>query len=551
MCASSQPLASQAGAQVLREGGTAADAAVAMAAVLAVTEPCSTGIGGDALGLFLDGATGKVEALVGVGRAPQHLTRERLQAAGVSTLEPTSPFAVTVPGAPAAWCDAVERFGSGASAAARARVLETAIRLAEGGAPISPVSAHHWRRAEAVLRSSPGGHALLVDGERAPRVGEVFRNPDLARTLRLVAQHGVDGFYRGPVAAAICERLAAVPMLPTDLEAHTSEVVRPLWADYRGKRVYEVPSPAHGLAVLIALRVLEGVDLHAAAGEPHNNAAYLDVLIRAMRIGFAVAAMHVADHTARPDACTVCGGVTCAEVCYLLSDAYIDDCRKRMLAGQTLDDPGGGHTAPETIGGRDTVQFCAVDVHGNACSFINSTCLGFGSGIVPNGCGFSLQNRGLGFSLDPSSPNCIGPGKRPYHTLIPALATHADTGQLYAAFGVMGGMMQPQGHLQVVLNMLEWDMDPQETLDAPRFCIESGAFHAVHMATANVALEEGISDATADALAAAGHVIHRRQVRGHHRAIFGRGQVIRRDPDSGVLWGGSDPRADGCAIPVL
>jgi gamma-glutamyltranspeptidase/glutathione hydrolase len=543
LCAASQPLASQAGIQVLTAGGTAVDAAVAVAATLAVTEPCSTGIGGDALLLYFDAKEKKVSALLGCGRSPAALTLEAVQRAGLKELAPASPLTVTVPGAPALWCDAIDRFSSG-SVPIRS-VLDPAIQLAEFGFPVSPLTALQWRSSVDLLKRSPGGSALLVERCRAPRAGEVFRNPGLGRALRLIAERGKAGFYEGPVADAIVSSLASVPMLHEDLRSHRTEEAEPLQAEYRGVRIYEMPPPTQGLATLIALKILDGIDLESlhTAGQ---DAALLDALIRAMRVGFLVADTYIADRSHAPDSCRCCGQVDCGAVCRLFTDDSMRTWRRIFREGRAQLSQQSSSAAG--FPGSDTVQFCVVDEQGNACSFVNSTCKGFGTGIVPEGFGFSLQNRGLGFSLDSRSPNVLGPCRRPYHTLMPGMAVHASSGCLFSAFGVMGGMMQPQGHLQVIVNMMDRKMDAQAALDAPRFFIESRNFRPENIAHAPLLLEQGILPHVASELQHLGHPIKMSDVQGPARMAFGRGQVIMRDADAGVFWGGSDPRADGCAI---
>ncbi len=526
MVASSQPLASQAGLAILMAGGNAADAAVAMAAALNVTEPTSTGIGGDCFALFYAAGSGRVTALNGSGRAPAGLTLELIERQGLNQggeLPPFHAHTVTVPGACAGWCDLVGQHGRLPLAA----VLTPAIDLAEAGFPVAPITAYHWARgAENQLRSAPGGQALTIGG-RAPRAGEVFRNPGLARTLRAVAEGGQAAFYRGEIARDVARTVQAAGgvMAAEDLAAHESTWDEPISVVYRDVRVWECPPNGQGLAALLALNVLAGFEL---AGQDPVGVERWHLLIEAMRLAFADARWHVADPRFSP-----------APLEDLLSPGYAAE-RRALIdpARATLDVRRG---APVAASG--TVYLCAVDGQGNACSLINSNYMGFGTGIVPAGqagpWGFSLQNRGHNFSLDPAHPNALAPRKRPYHTIIPGLLTRLD-GSLYAPFGVMGGFMQPQGHVQVVVGMLDDGLDPQQALDRPRFCIESGAAGGV------VALEAGLPGALAPGLAARGHPL-RPDVGGAGRALFGRGQIIRREPD-GVLWGGSDPRADGCAM---
>ncbi len=524
MVATSQPLAVAAGLEILAQGGSAADAAVAVAAALNVTEPTSTGIGGDVFALYYEAASRRVYALNGSGRAPKALTLERLRREGLDKeLPPFHPYTITVPGACAAWCDLVERFGR----LSMDRVLAPAIRLAEEGFPVAPITAYFWARGvERQLRHAVNGLELTIEG-RAPRPGEVFRNPGLARTFRLVAEQGKAAFYQGPIAEAIVAVVqeAGGCLALEDLAEHRSEWVEPISTTYRGFRIWECPPNGQGLAALLALNIVEG--FHVAEMDPLGPER-LHLLIEAMRLAFADARWYVAD----PAQVSI-------PLEELLSKAYAE-ARRRHIHPQkaTLDVQRGTPLATS-----DTVYLAVVDGEGNACSFINSNYMGFGTGIVPRGWGFTLQNRGHNFSLDPDHPNALAPGKRPYHTIIPALATHEDDGSLFACFGVMGGFMQPQGHLQVVVGLMDDGLDPQSALDRPRFCILSGE------AGGTVALEDGIPLATMARLAEMGHPV--RPVTGHGRAVFGRGQVILRDRDTGVLWGGSDPRADGLAMTLI
>ncbi len=526
MVATSQPLAVAAGLEILDAGGNAADAAVATAAALNVTEPTSTGIGGDAFALYYEAASGRVSALNGSGRAPAALTIERLAGEGIEGEIPRfHAHSVTVPGACAAWCDLAGRHGR----LPLDRLLAPAIRLAEDGFPVAPVTAHFWARgAVRQLAGAPNGHELTIE-RGAPRPGEVFRNPGLARTLRAVAEGGARAFYQGPIAEAIAAVVteAGGCMTVEDLAEHRSEWVEPISTRYRGHRVWECPPNGQGLAALLALSILEGFE---PAEMPAGSAQRLHLQIEALRLAFADTRWFAADPRTDP-----------APLEALLSSDYAAERRARIDPDRATLDARRG--AP--VAGSDTVYLSVVDEAGNACSLINSNYMGFGTGIVPAGWGFSLQNRGHGFDLDASHPNALSPGKRPYHTIIPGLITRdrdgeAQGGRLWACFGVMGGFMQPQGHVQVAVGLIDDALDPQAALDRPRFCITDGR------AGGRVALEEGIPWAVAADLASRGHPVV--PTRGFGRAVFGRGQIILRDPEGGALWGGSDPRADGCAM---
>ena len=511
MVASSQRLASEAGARVLEEGGTAADACVAMDAVLHVTEPTSTGLGGDAFALCFDSASGRVTALNASGRAPNALTLDRVVGTPAT---PSHGLWVTVPGCCLGWFDLIERHGT----MPIERLLAPAIELADDGFEVGVVTAAVWARGLAQLQSD----ALTVDG-RAPHAGERFRNADLARTLRRVSTNGPEEFYdfefETATAMLAAVRQAGGVMEWEDLAAHSSTWDEPLSMRYRGAQLWECPPNSQGIAALLALGVLDGLPL----GEP-DGAQRWHLLIEAMRVAFADTRRWVSDPRASEVSTTA-----------LLAAEYVAGRRALIDPDHaTLDVR---HGAPDRRGG--TVYHCAVDRFGNACSMASSHFMGFGTGVVPEGCGFVLHNRALGFSLDPSHPNVVAPGKRPYHTVAPALLTR-DDGLLWGPLGVMGGFMQPQGHVQVVTALVDDGADPQDALDRPRFCIDSGEAGGV------VQLEEGVTGDVIEGLRARGHLINP-GVSAFGRATFGRGQVILRARD-GALSGGSDRRADGCAI---
>jgi gamma-glutamyltranspeptidase / glutathione hydrolase len=521
MVATSQPLAVAAGLEILAEGGNAADAAVATAAALNVTEPTSTGIGGDCFALFFDAKSTKISALNGSGRAPEALTLQRVREEGFSKeLPPLHPYTVTVPGACAGWCDLVDKHGR----LEMSQVLNPAIRLAEEGFPVSPITAYFWERGvERQLSHSIGGLELTIDG-KAPKAGEKFMNPGLARTLQIVAQGGKAAFYQGNIAEAVAAAVQAAGgvLAVSDMANHQSTWEQPVSVNYRGFRVWECPPNGQGLAALLALNILEGFDIN---GRSPLSAEWLHLEIEAMRLAFADARWYVAD----PEFSSI-------PVNALLSKSYAIE-RRKLINHQkaTLDQSKGVPTAAS-----DTVYLTVIDDDGNACSFINSNYMGFGTGIVPRGYGFTLQNRGHNFELDPGHPNALAPRKRPYHTIIPSMVTRDKDGSLFASFGVMGGFMQPQGHLQVISALVDGGLDPQAALDQPRFCIGDGTQGG------KVMLEEGILEDTVKVLAELGHPL--KIMRGLERSIFGRGQIILKDADNGVLWAGSDPRADGCAM---
>ncbi|KAJ2387542.1 hypothetical protein H4S02_003315 [Coemansia sp. RSA 2611] len=531
MVASTQPLASQAGVRILEQGGNAADAAVAVAAALGVTEPFSTGLGGDCFCLFYSARDKQVYGLNGSGRAPAALSIDRLEKEfGISGEIPErNVHGITVPGAAAGWTDTVERFGSGA--VELGEILAPAIELAEAGFPVSELTAVFWRDGTKVLQRASGDvDGLVMDGGQGPQAGQVVRNPALAQTLRLLAQHGKDGFYRGPVADAIVQSVTEQGGVLThaDLQAHTSTLDSPISYEYRGRRLHECAPNGGGLAALIALGildVLEDTGVVSLAAMEHNSAEYLHVLVEALRLAFVDTRRYVCD----PDFGAV-------PVERLLSREHLTARARLFDPARAVVDVNDG--AP--VGGSDTVYFSVVDAAGNACSFVNSLYHGFGTGIVPRNYGFPLHDRGCLFSLDPAHANCLEPGKRPYHTIIPAMVT--VDGELSMSYGIMGGMNQPQAHVQVLLNIARFKMNAQTALDVPRFCIQVDR-------DGSVAVEDGVAEPTLQGLRSRGHRVFVQS--GINRALFGRGQVIRVLPDSRsarVLEAGSDPRADGQAV---
>ncbi|ROT35471.1 gamma-glutamyltranspeptidase [Sodiomyces alkalinus F11] len=557
-----QPLAAQCGLQILQAGGNAADAAVAVAAGLNVTEPCSTGIGGDMFILYYDAKTGKVSAMNGSGRSGAKCTLETIRndlglsdgAAGKIPF--SSVHAVTVPGAAAGWCDTVDRLGS--KALSLEQILAPAIDLAEKGFPVSELTGTYWNEAEQLVRDASPNFAEMLkkdpaakDGVRAPKPGEIMKNPTLAQTFRTLTSEGKAGFYKGRIAeelVKVCKDLGGHLELD-DLAHHLetgSEPVDPIslkldagiFAD-EGVELWEHPPNGQGIVALMALGILK--ELRAQGRIPqwgpddHNTAPYLHAIIEALRLGFTDARWYVTD----PNVESVpAAGLTSRE--YLAERAKLFD-PARTAAHLEHGRPS---FSPPALQSSDTVYFAVSDAEGNAASFINSNYGGFGTCIIPKGCGFTLQNRGANFSLDPAHPNRLAPRKRPYHTIIPGMVTNLPDGSLHSAFGVMGGFMQPQGHVQVLLGQLIAGLTPQQTLDAPRICIDFDW-------TVNV--EEGMPEATVEGLRALGHKV--KVVTGADRGLFGRGQVIRYTVDpvekTGVWSAGSDMRGDGAAYPLL
>lgn len=515
MVATSQPLAAQAGLRILLAGGNAADAAIATAAALNVVEPMSTGIGGDAFALVYDAATRKVSALNGSGRAPQAISHTTFTERGLEAIPHSGMLPVTVPGTVDAWASLLEKHGT----MSLAQVLAPAIEYAEHGFPVSEIIGRGWHMAVPKLQAHPDtARTYLVGGQRAPRIGESFRQPNLALSMRLIAEGGRDAFYRGPIAEAIAqtsEQYGGLLAL-ADLAAHHSTWETPISTNYRGHTIYECPPNGHGLTALLALNILEGFDLKKLGA---GSAEALHLEIEAIRLAFADAATYIADpvHADVPTE-------------YLLSEAYTATRRALIQPDRALPAVNAG----QLPGSHDTVYLTVVDEAGNAVSFINSLYQGFGSGVVAGDTGICLQNRGACFVIDPSHRNCIAPGKRPYHTIIPCMALRGD--RVWSSFGVMGGFMQPQGHVQMLVNMLDYGMNPQEALDAPRFELVNP-----YIEQNTVTIEHGTETETA--LASLGHTISERK----GQFGFGGGQIIVID-DAGVRQAGSDPRKDGCAV---
>jgi gamma-glutamyltranspeptidase/glutathione hydrolase len=501
-----------AGLRILMDDGNAADAAIAAAAMLNVLEPMWTGIGGDCFALIFEAETGQVTALNGSGRAPASFGFEEARRLGLETVPLTGPLPVTVPGAASGWEALLSRFGS----MTLAECLAPAIRTAETGFPVSERINADWQRSVAKLSQDPEATRVYLP---APLPGQLHRQPDLARTFRTVAEGGAKAFYEGDLAVRISEFVQSRGgyLTSKDLAAHSSSWETPLRIHYRDAEILEHPPNGQGLAALVALNIVEGYDL---ANMDYFDPLRWHLMIEAMRIGMADAARHVADPT-----------VAHIPIDRLLSKGYAAQQRARIRPDRVLE-----LVAPAQTEHQDTVYLTVIDGRGNAVSFINSLFHGFGSGLVVPGTGICLQNRGACFSLEPGHPNALAGGKRPYHTIIPAMALRE--GQLWLSFGVMGGFMQPQGHLQVLSNLIEYGMSPQSALDAPRFRVnERGGLQ--------LAIESGVPRRVRKVLEDLGHEIRLEEA---FAPVFGSGDIIARDPETGVLWGASDPRKDGYAV---
>jgi len=517
MACTSQPLATAAAVDLLRRGGNAVDAAVCAAAVLGVVEPYMTGIGGDCFMLIWHAADQTLYGLNGSGRAPAALTLDVMRARGLAAMPLQGMLPVTIPGAVDAWTQALQRFGS----QPLHTVFEPAIDYARNGFPVSEIVAHQWQLLVnfGVIQHPDALRAFTIDG-RGPRLGEVFRIPSLATSLQTIAAGGADAFYRGPLAARIVDFARANGGVHTveDFATHTSTWVEPIATDYRGYRLHEVPPNGQGLAALIALNILENFDLGAL---PLESADALHLCVEAVKLAFADRDRYIAD----PDRSAV-------PVAELLSKDYAQG-RAALIDRRKASK----QTGPGKIGsGSDTVYLTTADAAGNVVSLINSLFFAFGSGMVAGDTGIVLQNRGFGFGLDPAHPNCLAPRKRPFHTIIPAMLSRA--GRPVVSFGVMGGDIQPQGHLQVVSHLVDHDLNIQEALDFPRFRF---------LDTDRVAFEGDYGAAVLTDLAARGHAIVDEAV-AQALGGFGGGQGIMIDPVTDCYWGGSDQRKDGTAM---
>lgn len=524
MVATSQPLASQAGLRILQAGGNAADAAIAANAVLGVVEPMSCGIGGDLFVLYWDAKTGKLYGLNASGRAPKELSIEDFTSRQLTQVPVSGPLSWTVPGCVDGWEELRSRFGT----KPLGELLAPAIEYAEQGFPVSEVIAAEWAAAATALAASPESAATwLIDGQRAPHAGEVFRNPRLAATYQLLAIGGKEAFYRGPIAAAIVAYSEAQGgcFTPADFAEHRSEWVEPVSTNYRGYDVWQLPPNGQGIAVLQMLNILEAYDLKAMG---HNSAEYLHLLIEAKKLAFADRAKFYADPA-----------FVDVPVARLISKDYANAQRKRIDPNRAAVNVPAGD--PQLQSG-DTIYLAVVDGAGNCCSLIQSNYYGFGSLLTPGELGFCLQNRGALFSLDPAHANALQGGKRPFHTIIPGLVTHQ--GKPWLCFGVMGGDMQPQGQVQVLVNMIDFGMNVQAAGDAARVrhlgsAAPTGA--PMDAAGGTVACESGIPAAVRAALEMRGHVLDK------SRQSFGGYQGIHID-QQGTLHGGTDPRKDGAAV---
>ena len=526
MVASSQPLATLAGVKILLAGGNAIDAAVATAAVLGVVEPSSLGIGGDAFALFYCAKDKAIKALDASGRSPYGASLEFCRKSGFKEMPQRGIHSVTVPGGVHGWATLLDAYGT----MKLADVLQSAIQYCEQGFPVAELTAESWQESESRLKADEGGSANYLIDSRAPRAGEIFKNPRMGKTLRRIADEGADVFYRGDIAKKIvsCSEKKGGFFTLKDLADHRSDWVEAITTNYRGYDVYELPPATQGFATLEMLKILEGFDLKAM--DP-NSVDALHLMIEAKKLAFADRDRHLADRDHMK-----------VSVKDLFSTARVEILRSRIQIDRATDEvetvplsvtpsvspPRQGRTKEGARAG-DTEYVATADKDGNLISFIQSNFMGFGSGVVEPETGIILQNRGHLFSVDENHPNCIGPHKRCVHTLMPGMILKEGR-----ALGLKGGHVQPQVQVRIITSMIDFGMTPQEAISTPRFN---------HIEGTKVGLEPGIAQATRDELARRGH-----QVVGGNAESFGGAHAIVVNPETGAFIGGSDPRKSGCAL---
>jgi gamma-glutamyltranspeptidase/glutathione hydrolase len=522
--ATSHPLAAQAGLDVLKAGGSAADAAIAANAMLGVVEPMSCGIGGDLFVIYWDSQTKKLYGLNGSGRSPYNISRQKLLDKGLSEIPSDGPLSWSVPGCVDGWETLRAKFGR----KSLAEDLAAAIATAEEGFPVSEVIGAGWKGSMKNLQEWPDSAATyLINGERAPAIGEIFRNPRLANSYRKIAKDGPAAFYKGDIAAEIVsfsEKQGGYFSLK-DFADHTSTWIEPVSTNYRGYDVWELPPNGQGIAALQILNQLEPHDLRKLG---HNSAEMIHLFVEAKKLAFADRAKFYAD----PDF----GKLPTAE---LISKEYARKRASLINANRAATEVPAGDPKLETC---DTIYLTVVDKDRNCCSFIQSIYSGFGSQVVAGNTGFALQNRGCLFALDDKHLNRLEPHKRPFHTIIPAMVTKDD--KPWFCYGVMGGDMQAQGHVQILLNMIDFGLNVQAAGDVARVMHTGSASPTGEPAdgSGTVHVEAGVSDAAVASLKAKGHKVFR------SRGGYGGYQGILIDWKNDVLQGATEPRKDGAAV---
>ena len=518
--AAESPLAAQAGVRILEHGGNAVDAAIATNAMMGVVEPMMNGIGGDLFAIVYDAKANKLYGLNASGWAPKGLTIEYLQKQGIRSMPQQGVNAITVPGAVDGWQKLADKFGR----KKLAEDLEAAIRTAQDGFPVPEWTAAYWAESVDYLRTDDTATKTYLPNDHAPKVGEVFRNPDLAWSLDQIARHGRDAFYKGEIATKILESMKrhGGPMAAADLADFSSEFVEPISTTYRDWTVYELPPNVQGLAALEILNIMETFPLGQKDwGFGSTNA--LHAMIEAKKLAYADLLKYIGDPRKQK-----------LPVATLLSKEWAAQRAKQIDADHANCDA----VAGEIPAGNDTTYLSVVDREGNMVSLIQSNYESFGSGIVAAGTGFALHDRGGLFSLDPASPNALAGRKRPLHTIIPAFAQKGDT---RVAFGIMGGWNQSQAHAQFIANLADFKMNIQAAMEAPRFSKHS-------FGGCDVGMENRFSPKVRDDLTAKGHKI---ELKGMFTSYVGGGQAVMRDFAAGVNYGASDPRKDGQAAAEL
>ena len=515
--ASEHPLASQAGAMVLAEGGNAVDAAIAANAAMGVVSPMSCGMGGDLFAIVYEARTGRLHGLNASGWAPAGLSIDFLRQHGMTNMPQHGIHAVTIPGAVAGWDALRSKLGRKDFA----RLLAPAIQLAEEGFPVTEHVAGYWKGSEAFMSADPAAKKTFLPSGRAPAVGEIFRNPDLAWSLRQVVTGGRSAYYQGAVATKLlaCSRLHGGTWAAADLRDYKVEWVDPISTTYHDWKIYEMPPQGQGIGALEMLNLMEQFPLRDLG---FGSVEAFHAMIEAKKLAYADVLRYVADRRFAK-----------VPVAGILDKSYARERAQRIDAHHAANEVPPG-TPPD--GGTDTTYLCAVDAEGNMVSLIQSNYAGFGSGLVADGTGFPLQNRGGLFSLDEHHPNALTGHKRPLHTIIPAFMTHGD---VRMAFGIMGGWNQAQAHAQFVADIVDFSLNPQAALEAPRFT-------KLDFAGTGVSMESRIPEPVRARLTAMGHEI---KVIGPFAQDVGGGQAVMRDYASGINYGASDPRKDGAAVP--
>jgi gamma-glutamyltranspeptidase / glutathione hydrolase len=507
--------ASQAGARILEQGGSAIDAAIAANAVLNTSEPMMNGMGGDLFAIYWDAKTGKLYGLNASGWAPQALTIEHLRAKDITSMPQSGIDSVTVPGMVDGWTKLHARWGK----LPWNEIFEPAIFYADHGVTVPEMIHDYWVPSAAELKANPESRRVFLPNDQVPAAGQIFRNPDLANALRIIANHGEDAFYHGVIAQAILKTSAEQggTMTADDLEQYSAEWVEPIHTTYRDWTVYELPPNGDGMAALEMLNIMEQFPPDPAG--PHSPGE-LHTRIEAMKLAYADVKAYDGDPR--------------------FSKIPVDQIISKPFAAQRakLIDPAHANctVAPGSLSGSDTTYLSVVDSDGNIVSFIQSNYSAFGSGVTVDGMGFVLQNRGGLFKLDPQSPDALAGHKRPMHTIIPGFMQRGDE---HIGFGIMGGWNQPLAHAQFVSNLVDYHMNIQGAMEEPRFTVNAKL-------GCSIVIESRVSQASIDALTKMGHQL---EVRKEYTTAMGRGQAVLHNSATGINYGASDPRADGAAIP--